>query len=149
MKAKGIWIVGLVVIVAATALGVRMATWNRVEDAKYLADQKKGFDERDQELAALQAKQQELVNQMKPAAGKGECKTDSQCRVAPLGVKICDGYKEFLVYSTADADVSTLMGLISNFNANETKLHDLSLTSKPCGNPTPVARCMNERCAVE
>jgi len=106
------------------------------------------WEERDSNVGQLEADLHDLGQSIKKAAGNGQCEYDSHCKVVGLGNATCGAFKNYLIYSTMDADSSTLMKLVGEFNGKRQSLEKLSLSVPGCGVAAAQARCINKRCQV-
>ncbi len=105
------------------------------------------WKDRDSAMKQIQQKLQGLADQIQSAQGKGACDSDLDCRTIGIGAKVCDLYKDFLIYSSKDADERKLLGLVSDFNSLHQKLVDMSLAANNCGiKPTQVYCDKSNRC---
>ena len=91
---------------------------------------------------------QKLANDIKAAQGHGECKESEQCHVVGLWAKLCDGYTDFLVYSSKDVDEDRLLGLVQQINEKFEEKNKASLNVTRCGSPARPAQCIQQKCRV-
>lgn len=97
--------------------------------------------------AALDAESRLLAQKIKSRQGKRKCKTDGDCRIVGLGPKVCDGYSNFLVYSTLDTDEDALLSTVETFNSKLGEFLALSFKVPSCGKKLRDATCSREVCA--
>lgn len=100
------------------------------------------------ELASLNSELKMLADEITKTAGGRRCKFASDCHVTGLGAKTCDGYNNFLVYSTYDANTTALLSAVREFNAKSEKFNNLSMKVPPCGKPAKPVDCMNGACVL-
>lgn len=114
----------------------------------------RGFDDKaawtghTEKLKFLEKKLQSLSDEIKKRVGEGECEYDHECHVVGLGIKTCDGYNNFLVYSTKDAPEYELLTLVEEFNSTSNDFNELSINVPNCGNKPKTPYCENKRCTV-
>jgi len=101
---------------------------------------------REKSLGTLDTQLQGLAKQIQSTQGEGICKNDSQCRVVGLGAKVCNLYKDFLVYSIQDVHEERLLHFISEFNNLREKMVDMSFSVGQCGKKPASVRCVSKRC---
>ena len=111
-------------------------------------DDKEKWSNHEVKLKAIEQKMENLSGEIKKKMGAGACEFDYECRVTGLGVKICDGYKNFLVYSLKDTNESELLNVIEKFNQASTEFNELSLNVEKCGETPKVPRCFQNRCTT-
>ena len=95
-------------------------------------DNKSTWSDHSKKLKDLEEKMKNLSEEIKQQMGKGSCKFDGDCQVVGLGVKTCDGYMNFLVYSPRDTDEPELLRLVRDFNQTNQQFNELSLTVPCC-----------------
>lgn len=114
----------------------------------------RGFDDKlswtshTEKLKTIESTMKSLSEEIKKKTGDGSCDYDHECHVAGLGVKTCDGYLNFLVYSTKGITEFELLTLVEDFNKASEEFNELSLNVANCGNPPKEAHCLNKRCTV-
>jgi len=106
------------------------------------------WDQRKQEIAAIEEDLKETASQIKKSAGNGKCEGAYECHLVGLGVKTCGNYRDYLIYSSADTEEPLLKRLIQRFNEQSEKLNNLLLTVPGCGVPARPVRCEKNRCSV-
>ncbi len=111
-------------------------------------DDKTKWTDHSQKLKNLEKKMQDLSSEIKNEMGKGLCKYDDDCYVVGLGVETCDGYNNFLVYSTRDTNEPELLHLVNQFNKTNQEFNETSLTVLRCGEKAKSPRCVDNRCTV-
>ncbi len=104
------------------------------------------WPERDAKLSRLDDEMKSLSEEIKFYQGHSECTQDSQCRVVGIGAKVCDKYRDFIVYSTQDAQETILLEKISKFNEKANVYTELSMTSNSCGKSSSKIECIKNRC---
>lgn len=103
---------------------------------------------REERMGQLEANLKEITRQIKSVQGTGICDTDQQCRVVGLGAPVCGFTRDYLVYSTRDADESKLREYLEQFRQTHQSILDLALAASRCGiAPHPVF-CRARRCSV-
>lgn len=107
---------------------------------------KREWDQRDAHVKKLDQALRDAAQKVKKEAGKPECKRSSECRLVGLGAKVCDYYKDFLVYSTSQADESKLLPLVAEFNRLAEEQYNLSLSVSTCGKPMARVACIDGGC---
>lgn len=108
------------------------------------------WNQQQQRLKDLDQQMSVLSKEIKKLAGKSKCESDYHCKVVGLGAKICDGYANFLIYSTFDVGVyeSELLHLVEEFNQADQEYIAVSMKSEHCGEPALTPRCYHNRCTV-
>ncbi len=115
-------------------------------------DQSKNFDDwksRDALISGIETELHMITGQMQAVQGESICKTDDQCKVVGIGSKVCGEYKDFIIYSTKDADEQKLLKLILEFNQVHEKLTSMSLSANQCGTKPAIAHCLNQHCIIK
>lgn len=103
---------------------------------------------RDALLSELGSQLQELANEIKTVQGRSDCDTEEQCETLGLGTPICDDYKDYLVYSTKDANLARLIPLVRKFNEVHAKVSNLSTVAGQCGIKPDKAHCVGGHCTT-
>ena len=111
-------------------------------------DDKAKWENHEEKLKSLEQKMQNLSAEIKQRMGKGQCKYDDDCHVVGSGLKTCDGYKKFLVYSSKDTNEPEMLYFIEQFNLANKEFNELSLTVASCGEKPKIAYCKDNRCTV-
>lgn len=111
-------------------------------------DDKAAWSGHGERLQLIEKKLKALSDEIKKKVGDGDCEYDHECHVVGLGVKTCDGYNDFLVYSTKDAAEFELLTLVEEFNNASKDYNELSLNVPSCGNQPKTPFCYNKRCTV-
>lgn len=95
------------------------------------------------EMAALDAQKQEIINYVK----SGNCSVGAGCRYTGLGSKPCGGPWIYIVYSTS-LDTTKLLQMISQYNSNEASYNmKWSIISDCSVPPQPDSvKCVNGTC---
>ena len=140
---KKTWIVAGISILAV-ALSVLAVLWDYRRDTT--SDEKRDLAAKQREITTIEKKNYALAPLIKRLAGNGYCREDQECGVIGIGAKICDGYLEFIFYSLRDTDPDGLRSAVTQFNANVTRLNDLSLEVQHCGTNLPDAVCVQNKC---
>ena len=114
---------------------------------KYLIEPSDWVDH-DTQLFRLDQQKTVLMNRIKNIAGSSHCKDNSQCHVVGLGSTKCDGYSDFLIYSTYDVKEKELLELVRKFNEADEKYNSISLRPTSCGEKARPVGCVNGGCEV-
>lgn len=107
------------------------------------------WNQRAQSIDASDAQLKALSVRIQALHGDGQCDRDDQCHVAGLGTRTCGLFKDFLVYSTKDAQLPELLQVIEEFNRVHHALSDVILSANQCGNKPAATRCLNHRCSAD
>ena len=107
---------------------------------------KKEWANRDQRVKELDVGMSRLAQQIKKDVGPPECTKDSDCRLVGLGAKVCDKYRDFLVYSVAHTEEYKLLPLVNEFNKLAAEQYDLNLSVLTCGKPMAKVMCVDGGC---
>jgi hypothetical protein len=111
-------------------------------------DPEQSQEEREAAVGELTVKLKLLSKQIEIAHGGSTCKRDDQCRIVGLGSRACGEYKDYIIYSTKDADEARLLAVIERFNKAHGEMLKLSLAVADCGvKPAPIG-CVRGRCAA-
>ena len=62
------------------------------------------------------------------------------------GPKTCGGYNNFLIYSTHDADETSLLEMTQRYNELATEFNNLSMQVPHCGEKPARMACVNTEC---
>lgn len=119
----------------------------------WYASKQKDYDpnnwtEREQKLKKLDQEMKSISDEIKMYQGHSECVSDSQCRVVGIGEKVCDKYKDFIIYSTQDAQESVLLSKIDKFNEKANQFSKLNLSSNSCGKDPKNVVCIKNICTL-
>jgi hypothetical protein len=112
-------------------------------------DDKSKWENHEDKLKSLEQKMQEMSAEVKKRMGKGQCKYDDDCHVVGLGLKTCDGYKNFLIYSSKDTNEPELLYFVEQFNLTNKEFNELSLAVASCGEKPKIPYCKDNRCTVQ
>jgi hypothetical protein len=107
---------------------------------------KRDWDKRDSRVKQLDADLRELAAKIKEVAGKPECEKSSDCRLIGLGAKVCENYRDFLVYSAPQAQEDKLLPYVAEFNQLAQEQYNLSLSVSNCGKPMAKVACIDGGC---
>lgn len=129
-------------------LSIGVSTYYGIKTDGQLRE-KKEWKERENLLNGLSSELQILAKKIQLAQGDSKCESDSQCRTLGLGERSCGEYKDFLVYSTLDANESLLLALVSEFNQEYKKIAKISLTASACGTKPAKILCIEHECKPE
>ena len=130
---------GLTAGIFAVGLGIAMYATRDKGD-------RPSWGEHKQKLEFLDDRMKKLLKAMQGPHGLGKCRNDDECKVVGLGPKTCEGYNNFLIYSTHDADEPTLLELVREFNQSAEEFNTLSLAPPPCGEKAKQIACVNQDC---
>ncbi len=106
------------------------------------------WEKRDVTLSRLDSKLRDLADKIQSVQGESRCISSNQCQIIGLGMKVCDYYKDYLIYSTVDADESNLLPWVAEFNRTQVKRQDLGLSANECGKKPGTVSCVGERCRL-
>ena len=104
------------------------------------------WEARAESLRQLKEAQIRLSAQIQDLAGSGECEESHECRILGYGLRACEGYNEFLIYSVKDANQEELLRKVNEYNKNAVQLNDLDFAVPHCGVATPRVACIEELC---
>lgn len=135
-------IVGGLIAFLAISIGIYLYKANRGDYAQVT------WEARDQTVGEIEASLKDLGQQIRKMAGGGMCEYDSHCKVVGLGTPTCGEYKNYLIYSTMDADPEVLLKLVNEFNTKRQTLDKLSLSVPSCGVAPEKALCVKKRCQI-
>lgn len=111
-------------------------------------DDKSTWSEHDGKLKVLEQKMKDVSAEIKAHMGQGKCEYDYECRVVGLGAKTCDGYSNFLIYSTKDTEEAQLLGMVEEFNKANEEFNHHSINVQGCGEKAKTPTCHNNQCTV-
>lgn len=109
-------------------------------------DLKKEWMQRERRVKELDQGMSRLAQQIKKEVGPPECARSSECRLVGLGAKVCDKYRDFLVYSTSHTDEGKLLPLVGEFNQLADEQYNLNLSVLTCGKPMAQVSCIDGGC---
>jgi hypothetical protein len=102
----------------------------------------------DAEINQFDTQLHNLAHQIETSQGTGRCLRDEQCQVIGLGAQVCGLYKDYLIYSTQDANEKSLLRAVSDFNETHERLLKINLSFNDCGSELPTVRCINKECDI-
>lgn len=139
------WILGLILLILTGAIiyGVMQSLKN-----KHGFDNDSDWNRHDSKLKKIEQRKKTLSQQIKSSMGKGVCREDSHCHVVGLGAKVCEGYSNFLVYSSLDTSEPDLLNLVESFNEADEEFNKISVNVFHCGEKAKQVRCHEKRCTV-
>lgn len=111
-------------------------------------EDKSAWKSHEEKLKFYETKMQNLSDEIKKNVGKGACEYDYECQVRGLGVKTCDGYSNYVIYSTKDANELELLNAIDEFNKANQEFNQLSMNVPSCGEKAKEPSCYDNRCTV-
>lgn len=126
-------------------LAIALFSW-WIYSARSKTEKAPTWDQRDAEIRVLDAQLKSLTSQIKTQQGSGNCSSDSECKIAGLGVKACGGYNDWLIYSTADTQEEDLLISVRDFNKAFERFLSLSLKVPPCGAQPKQIHCQKKHC---
>lgn len=97
-------------------------------------------------LTELNSRLKALSEQIQTAHGESICEVSGQCKLIGMGTRTCGDFKDYLIYSTKDADETRLRSLVTAFNETHEKISSLSLAVGTCGIKPAHVGCVNGRC---
>jgi hypothetical protein len=104
------------------------------------------WEARDQQVERLSLQLKNFANEIKSHQGQSRCQSDDDCRVVGLGSRVCNGYKDFLIYSVRDANETILLQKVRAFNSTMSEMNNLSIKVPNCGeSPAPI-QCKSSQC---
>jgi hypothetical protein len=104
------------------------------------------WEGRDRRLKELDTGMATLAKKIKAGVGRPECQESADCRLVGLGAKICDGYRDFLIYSTRTTEETKVLPLVKEFNRLAEEQHQLSFSVPNCGKPVGRIQCVEGGC---
>ena len=134
------------ILAAGAAAGLIVLMWAFGSKKGEESDAPKDWKERGVILGKLDAELTRLADGIQSAQGESRCESDGQCRIIGLGAKVCELYKDFLVYSIKGVNEPVLLGLVDDFNAAHLKRLNLGYSANQCGVQPPGVRCVGQRC---
>lgn len=137
---KNVYLVLVAIVVALGAYGFLKLIPDKQE---HLA-----FEQSDASLSELQSQLRSLAKSIKSTQGHSDCDFEDQCQIVGLGTPVCDLYKDFLIYSTKDANLLRLLPLIKKFNETHRQLSNLSALAEGCGVKPAQVHCVGGRCTA-
>jgi hypothetical protein len=99
-----------------------------------------------EEIKDLKARIAALTPRIAKATGAGYCGSDVDCHMVGLGAKLCGKFDKYLIYSSADADEVSLVGMIAEYNGYAERLNKISYKVLNCGVPSMPLKCIESRC---
>ena len=104
------------------------------------------WQERESTMKDLNESLKRLANEVKAFQGKSKCRTDSECHVVGIGTRVCNEYKNYIIYSSRDTNEQILLNTISAFNETHKKTSALSLAAESCGVKPASVQCVQGHC---
>lgn len=105
-----------------------------------------GWKEHDEKLVELEAELKTLAKQIQAVQGESKCVSNRECHILALGAPLCGYAKDYIIYSTQDADEGRLLERVAAFNRVHKRVLDLSFSTQRCGvKPSRVA-CVKRQC---
>lgn len=82
------------------------------------------------------------------AMGDGKCGSDSDCKVAGMGAKLCGSHEKYLIYSAGAEgyDEEEMKRLLAEYNGAAERLNKISFKVLSCGVAAPKVRCSQKYC---
>lgn len=92
----------------------------------------------------------ELQMRIEMVTSESSCSSDLQCRTIAVGRRSCGGPESFYAYSASNADTTTLIDLVSEYNRLQSTIDPKRVRTPECRVITdPGARCVNQRCILK
>lgn len=96
------------------------------------------------------SKLNEMQMRIEMVTSESSCTSDFQCRTIAVGKRPCGGPEAFYAYSASNADTTTLIDMVSEYNRVQSSISVKRPRSAECRVITdPGARCVNQRCILK
>ena len=106
------------------------------------------WEDHDQKLKVVGAEMKEILEKIKKSVGAGHCESDSDCKLAGLGIVTCGNYSDYLIYSARDTKEKKLLPLVIEYKRKSEVFNELSLSVPNCGRSPRPLKCFKGECQI-